>query len=156
MEMTDFVMSPWLPQTFRCWANMFNDNPTLIEKGFVPRKLMSAAFRLTTRDTARLWHFYLHPSGAYGGWERTCKQIFFLFSRLFTSVFPTFCSSFNGSSFKTEVKSRGNGSEKSGKTEMKSRENQQKTKISFFHFPDFSLPFSRLFTSGSKKSEKRK
>ena len=68
----------------------------------------------------------------YGGWERTCKFFFthfpdfsfcwkkkiwgciFPFSRLFTSVFPTFYFRFPDFLL-AEVKSRENGSKKSGK-----------------------------------------
>ena len=32
----------------------------------------------------------LSSGDSYGGWERTCKILFFSFSRLFTFVFPTF------------------------------------------------------------------
>ena len=63
----------------------------------------------------------------YGGWERTCKFFFYPFSRLFILVEKNFFGVFF-SIFPTF----------------------------HFRFPDFLLPFPRLFTSGSEKSGKRK
>ena len=66
----------------------------------------------------------------YGGWERTCKNFFF--------HFPDFFQLKKLQSL-PEVKSRENGSKKSGKrkwkvgkTEVKIRENEKKTQQNFF------------------------